>query len=216
MRWRTPGLLATHIASRLERYRHSTPLRPGTWPLGSLFGLDACAEPGYSYGHHSFTAARSCLLHDWPDVETAFVNPPYGPRGVPRKVIERGGGDPSAFERFPGISAFIERAIHWTRQVRWTQETGRLAAVLVPASMDRGRFAHLRRAHEVILLGRVKFVDLDGLEQRSPPGAHMVLIYRSPDQVSGYDDDSQEDPPGQPGPVWTVGAPWALRQRKTA
>ena len=163
MRWRTPRALVDAAALYLGL---------------DGFDLDACAEHGAHWAPDYYTAERSCLSADWaadyPTARSVWMNPPYGAKCVPRKTLTTAGHDAAAFEPFPGIGAFIEAAADWA-----TSGADRVACLCVPSSFESGRFGLYRRAAEFVMLGRVKFSDIDGNTQRNPPGAHMLVIFRS-------------------------------------
>lgn len=171
MRWRTPPELVDAVATHLR--------------IG-FFDLDACAEDGAAHAPEWFTAERSCLSNPWPDVSSVWMNPPFGAKGTPAKTLRKAGLNPDEFEPFPGVSAFLDRARSWARARK-----GRVAAVCLPASLDASRVLDIETADEVITLGRVPFVDVHGEAQRSPPGAHIVLVFRSTE-----------------GPLWTYSLRW--------
>lgn len=170
MRWRTPPALVDAVARHLG---------------AEEWDLDACAEEGASVAPRSLTADRSCLVWEWNrwGVQYVWMNPPYGAKGVPRATLRAAGENPDAYKPFPGLDAFLDRAHAQANRHSLT------VACLVPASMDARIFRHLERAREVILLGRVRFLDTHGIEQRNPPGAHMVIVFTTEKQ----------------GPTWTFG-----------
>jgi hypothetical protein len=157
MRWRTPPALIDAWCKHLG-------IRE--------FDLDACADAESTVARRWFSAAVSCLTHGWGSARYAWMNPPFGGPGKPKKKLREAGLDPDEFSAFPGVDAFVDRAIH---QVVTHQLT---AVVHVPAILEARTSPWVRAADELVILGRVRHLDLDGDEQRSPPGPHMGLVFR--------------------------------------
>lgn len=102
-RWGTPPELVRAVARYLGLPEREQP-----------FDLDACAEEGRSWGRRYYSADKSALWHQWGkgdgSVQSVWMNPPFGAKGVPRAALRRAGVDGSSFDPFPGIDAFIGRA----------------------------------------------------------------------------------------------------------
>jgi hypothetical protein len=170
MRYRTPAALVEAAA------------RNCISAVSLQFDLDACAEDSSHHGKLGcYSAERSCLLSDWgkdfPGAGTVWMNPPFGGACVPRRALERAGLDPDDYSAFPGVDAYIRKARDWAWSSDPRSRHQRIACVLVPATFDAGRFELIRGAAEIIFVGRVRFTDVHGVRQNSPPSAHMLLIY---------------------------------------
>lgn len=179
MRWRTPShVLDTAIEVIHEAYDVHI----------DAFDVDLCADAENSAGHYYFSHEMSCLkAQNWRggiplEVDSprppgqgpcvAWMNPPFGAKGVPKKALKAEGYDPNDYEPFVGIDRFLFEAYY-----RTMADPELIVVVCAPVSLDASKLVHIRNASIVVPLGRVAFLNEQNEEQTSPPGAHYLLIY---------------------------------------
>lgn len=161
MRWVTPSCAVQSLADYLGIHE---------------FDIDVCAEDGNSHAARYLDAADDCITADWGDVRSAFMNPPYGKLGVPRKLLRERGWpeeDIKQLAPFPGTVPFVERARLQARA------HDILVAVLLGVSMDDWQRQAMALADDVLFGPRIPFIDaVTGEVQVNPTTAHCALIYR--------------------------------------
>lgn len=178
-RWRTPPEVVESIMRRLGI---------------DAFDLDACAEDDARWADRWITLAEDCLqISDWrtkyrwvgsggltmdhtepnTEIRHVFVNSPWGPSGISKKVREAvSGWDPGyALQPFPGTARFIRKAHEQSR-------LGMTVAVIVGVSMDTWQRELAMLADEVWFGPRVRYLRHDGELGPHPPGPTMCLVYR--------------------------------------
>jgi len=189
MRWRTPPELVAAIEAR----------------FGTI-DVDAAAEDANAIAARWFTAEQDCLFQDWrrghrfqsgdaygpaPDIDpskirTIYINPPWGPRGVPKWAKEQ--HPTREFNPFIGTGRFVQKA--WEESRR-----GPTVLALLPQSLDAVWMKPwLVRADEILIGRRFRFLRPDGTRADQPPGGHLLLVFRSHVPESGW--------PGGPRTEW--------------
>ena len=126
-------------------------------PVWELFGgleLDPCTiERNPTQAHNWFTKEDSGLEVDWSCHDNAFVNPPYG------KVLYD----------------WIEKVV--------TEAAKELPIILLVSASSRWDQKKWQRIYSpelttfVMPVGRVKFLDQDGVQQKSPPYPSVLYFY---------------------------------------
>ena len=177
MRWRTPRNIVENMAARLGIEK---------------FDLDAAGEVGAKHASRVITAEQNCLTTEWdfPGVEHVFFNPPWARKGI-TKAARQATTQTSPLAvtyPFPGTQAFVLRAAEQSRRHKLT------VAALLPSSLDHWMKQCLQLADEVWFGPRIRFLALDGQLGPSPPGPHLVAVYRPHTPLSGH--------PGGPRVTW--------------
>ena len=190
MRWRTPSWLYQRLDEEFA------------------FDLDACAEDSCALARRWLTHQEDSLVVDWrftfrqklggevqlveldPEepspIRTAFQNPPWSARYVPRGVREK--FPDQDWKPFPGTDAFLRRAWEMSR-------LGVTVATLIPQAFDAEWFKPLVVLADEVRVGRrFRFHRADGSLGPQPPGGHALVIYRPHVPQDGW--------PGGPRTDW--------------
>lgn len=186
MRWRTPSEVVSDAARRLGLPE-------------DRFDLDAAGEQGASHGRRVITAEDDALTIPWATHgcaagevnRSAFLNSPWAAKGISlemRRAAEKlfPGRD---IAPFPGTAAFVEAAWRASR-------AGLTTFVLLPQALESAwQKSAVRRADEVWIAGRLRFLDVSGEQGCNPPGGHLALVFRPHVPPAGW--------PGGPRVDWS-------------
>ena len=176
-----PGFDAACGYRVLPKHRWRTPA-PVMVHLRAYFGidLDAAAEADHHVAPRWFDADQNCIGRDWRVgwrhepaarrgiIRRAFMNPPYGAPGEPKKGPLAGTG------AFPGTGRFVREC--W----RQSNRHGLTVLALVPDATDTVWWRKWAvRADEIWFGGRIRFINpLTGEVGGAPNHGHALVIFR--------------------------------------
>ena len=138
------------------------------WHFGWRYHDDQGVVRNYEPGILRVNSAG--LITKGVKIRTAFINPPYGSKGLPKKVREAFPDQP--LEAFPGTAAFVRRGWEMSRK-------GITVVCLIAQALDTEWLRKLIMLADEVRIGpRIRFIDVKGQVGTQPSGGHMLVIFR--------------------------------------